>query len=283
MYNFDPNINKIIFISVGGNNAGDTYCSPHLFYDFKNFNIQYTKKWDIVNNSKNNIFIFGGGGIIDTNRDRYNYYKNLNESNIYFHWGSGSNRLNLKQINWKPAKTEIDVRNDILENFVYVGRRDFLNNYYPNHEYVPCVSCKIKNLQNKYKIKRKIGIIQHMFLKQIKNLNYPTISMNLSKYNINEIIKFIGESEIIITGSFHAAYWSLLMQKKVIINGNWSSKFDTLKYKPIILSENIENDIKKCVIPPPEYLKECIDLNDKFYNKINNKIKELTKKIEYSD
>jgi len=271
-------INKIIFISCGGKNAGDLYCSPHLFYNFNDYKVEYTNNWDSIYKSKNNIIIFGGGGIIDTNKDRSKYYKNLEKSNFYFHWGSGSNKLNLKEINWKPSPNEIDINDDILENFIFVGRRDHLKNYYDKHEYVPCVSCKIKLLQNNYKIKRKIGIIQHMWLKQIKNLNYPSISVNLGKYNINEIIKFIGESEIIITGSFHGAYWSLLMQKKVIINGNWSSKFNTLKYKPIILSSNIENDIKKCVIPPPEYLKECIELNDKFYHKIKNKITELTKK-----
>jgi len=275
--NFNPNINKIIFISCGGDNAGDLYCSPHLFYNFNDYKVEYTNNWHSIYESKNNIIIFGGGGIIDTNKDRTKYYKTLEKNNCYFHWGSGSNKLNLKEINWEPSPNEIDINDDILENFIFVGRRDHLKNYYDNHEYVPCVSCKIKQLQNNYEIKRKIGIIQHMWLKQVTNLNYPTISMNLSKYDINEIIKFIGGSEIIITGSFHAAYWSLLMQKKVIINGNWSSKFNTLKYKPIILSKNIENDIKKCIIPPPEYLKECIELNDKFYNKIKNKITELTK------
>jgi hypothetical protein len=275
--NLVEEVNKIIFISCGGKNAGDLYCSPHLFYNFNDYKIEYTNDWNLINKSKNNIIIFGGGGIIDTNKNRSEYYKNLEKSNLYFHWSSGSNKLNLKEINWKPSPKEININDDILENFIFVGRRDHLKNYYDKHEYVPCVSCKIKLLQNNYKIKRKIGIIQHMWLKKIKNLNYPTISMNLEKYNINEIIKFIGESEIIITGSFHGAYWSLLMQKKVIINGDWSSKFNTLKYKPTLLSSNIENDIKKCVIPPPEYLKECIELNDKFYHKIKNKIKELTK------
>lgn len=75
----------------------------------------------------------------------------------------------------------VDIYDDIFENFIFVGRRDYLKNYYYNHEYVPCVSCKLDLLQNSYKIKR----------------------------------------------TFNA--------KKVIINGSWSSKFDTLKYKPTLL------------------------------------------------
>ena len=94
----------------------------------------------------------------------------------------------------------------------------------------------------------------------------------LNKYNIKQIIKFIGESEIIITGSYHAAYWSQLMNKKVIINGNWSSKFDTLKYKPVLLSDNIENDILALKTVPKNYLDECININDNFYKKIMDNI-----------
>ena len=269
---------KIIFVSCGGNNAGDKFCSPHLYYKFDEYKIEHYSglssrgSWNRINKSRNSIVIFGGGGIIDTNNDKHNHYKKLEKSNMYFHWGSGSNKLNIKNIDWKPAKNEINVHDDILENFIFVGRRDYLDKYYNNHEYVPCVSCKLEQLQNNYKVKRRIGIIQHMWLKQIRNLNYPTITMNLSKYDISKIIKFIGESEIIVTGSFHGAYWSLLMKKKVIINGSWSSKFDTLKYKPVTLSKNIEDDIKKCIIPPTDYLEECIRLNDTFHSKILNTI-----------
>ena len=111
-----------------------------------------------------------------------------------------------------------------------------------------------------------------MWIKLIKKPQFPQINMNLAKYKIDEIIRFIGESEIIITSSFHAAYWALLLNKKVIINGNWSNKFDTLKYPPVLLSDNLENDIQNCIVPPTDYLNECIDLNDAFYKKVMNLI-----------
>lgn len=260
---------KITFVSMGGTNAGDVYSSPLLFYNFDGYNTEQINDFNLVKKLENNIVIFGGGGILDTNKNRSSYYKNLNQSNIYFHWGSGSNRLNPEKTNWRPKKIELNIDDDILENFVYVGRRDYFSKYYNKHEYVPCVSCKIPQLQDDYKIEREIGVVQHKWLQQITNLNYPKTSMRLSN-DVSEIIKFIGESEAIVTGSFHAAYWGLLMGKKVIINGAWSSKFDTIKYKPVSLSNNIKKDIEKCVIPPLEYLKECIELNDKFYDKILN-------------
>ena len=251
-------------------NAGDALSSPKLYYNFNsNYNFNTISLSSAVN-KRSSIIIFGGGGIIDTNRERNELYKNLHGSNILIHWGSGSNKLNVNKINWKISDNEKQFNNDTLDNFKIVGRRDYMDSYLPNHEYVPCVTCKLKFLKHNYEIKRRIGIVQHMWLKQISNMNYPTICMNLDKYNIEEIIKFIGESEVIITGSYHAAYWGLLLQKKVIINGNWSSKFDTLKYKVQELTDNIEKDIDKCEIPPKTYLDECIQINDNFYKKVLN-------------
>ena len=259
---------KILFINCGGTNAGDKYSCPLLFYNFNNYEVHYSNNFDDVNKYKNSIVIFGGGGIIDTNKDRNIYYNSLEKTNKYIHWGSGQNRLNLDQIKWKINSNEIHFENDILSNFILVGRRDYMNNYYNNHEYVPCVSCKLKQFKIKYENKRRIGVIQHAWLQQIKQTEYPSINMDLNKNSIDSIIRFIGESEIIITGSYHAAYWGFLLNKKVIINGNWSSKFDSLKYKPTLLTNNIEKDITNCVDVCKNYLNECIELNDNFYNKI---------------
>jgi hypothetical protein len=237
---------------------------------FSEFNINEKNR---NNKLKNTIVIFGGGGILDVTSTMSCLYNNMDVSNKCFHWGSGSNRLNLNVIDWKLAKDEIDVKDDVLKNFCLVGRRDYQNNYYENHTYVPCVSCKLQYFKKRYEIKRRIGVVNHTGLKLIKNFSFPKIDMNLTKYKIDEIIKFIGESEIIITSSFHAAYWGLLMNKKVLINGNWSSKFDTLKYKPTLLSGDLEKDILNCYVPPKDYLDECINLNDAFYEKIMRLLK----------
>lgn len=246
-------------------NAGDTFCSPFLFYDFKKFTCIKINTHN-VDNLKNSIIIFGGGGLLDTNTKLSNIYINVEKNNKCFHWGTGSNKLNIENINWKASDNEINIEDDALSNFIYVGRRDYLNNYLNKHEYVPCVSCKFKYFDYKYEIKRKVGIVEHMWLHQI-NLNYPKINMSLSKYKIEEIIKFMGESEIIITSSYHGMYWATLLGCKVIIKTNWSSKFDTFKYKPVILSNDLDNDIKLSK-NYPNALKECRELNDNFYLKI---------------
>lgn len=270
---------KIYFVSNGGSNAGDYYCSPELYYDFENYQVIKINTHKLVSSEstselklKDAIIIFGGGGIIDVTKRMNSFYKNLDPSNKCFHWGSGSNRLNPEKTHWELNTDEIEIKDDTLKNFILVGRRDYLDSYYENHTYVPCVSCKLPYLKLKYKIKRRIGVVDHMSIKINKRFKFPRISMNLDKFKIDEIIKFIGESEIIITSSFHAAYWALLLNKKVIINKNWSSKFDTLKYQPALFSGNLERDIRSCIVPPADYLKECIELNDAFYQRVMSSI-----------
>ena len=266
-------MNNIYFINCKGTNAGDAYCSPLLYYNF-NTNIEhlsFIKEKNKILNIKESILIFGGGGILDTNTIHNSFYKKIDKSNICIHWGSGSNGLNINNINWKINNNEINYKKDILENFKIIGRRDYINNYLPNHEYVPCVSCKLEGLIKKYEIKRRVGILEHMFLHKIK-LKYSKITMNLKKYNIDQIIKFIGESDVIFTSSYHGMYWATLMNKKVIIKTNWSDKFDYFKYKPVIYSGDIEKDIEKAKTYPKS-LEECIKLNDNFYKKINNILK----------
>ena len=107
-------------------NAGDLYCLPLLFYKFPGYKTIYINKFNEINKFKNSIIIFGGGGILDTNKERNKYYNNLEKSNLYIHWGSGSNRLNLNKITWKINDNEKNVKDDILNNFKFIGRRDYL-------------------------------------------------------------------------------------------------------------------------------------------------------------
>lgn len=262
----------VYFMYSGGHNAGDLYCCPKFHYEFPEFEVKELFFRDIeqVRAIQNSVIVFGGGGIIDVTTTMSKFYRHMVRTNRCFHWGSGSNKLNPLHIDWALNEDEVKVADDILDKFVLVGRRDYLPQYYANHSYVPCVSCKLPQLQEEYVVKRRIGIVNHVKLKQITGLNYPTINMDLNQRTIDDIVRFIGESEIVIVSSYHAAYWGLLLGKKVLINGNWSSKFDTLKYPVTLLTSDLEECIARCVIAPSTYLSECIRLNDEFYTQIRS-------------
>ncbi|NNK87633.1 MAG: hypothetical protein HKO90_05075, partial [Flavobacteriaceae bacterium] len=107
-----------------------------------------------------------------------------------------------------------------------------------------------------------------------KSAKRPDLAKKLAKYplssnttNLEEMISFIGKSHILVTDSYHAMYWGILMEKKVIAIPT-TSKFFDFKYKVVISSyDSFEDDLKK----PGFYtgvLEECRDINRKFADRV---------------
>jgi hypothetical protein len=253
-------------------NVGDYFCAPHHYfenlnnpidiYDYKNIEKDVRNHW--VNSITTNALIIGGGGLL--NRGSFEnpmqvFEKLALKGKRTVLWGVGHNSKNKKDFN------KLKSYNININNFGLVGTRDygFVDNY------VPCVSCLNTVFDKEYTSTQETGIIFHK--KTLKNTylvekfkDYPTSS---NTTNLEELINFIGKSGTIITDSYHAMYWSILLGKKVAVVPN-SSKFFNFKYNPIITSfENCLEDAKKA----PQYdgvLEECRDLNMKYYSKVAN-------------
>lgn len=258
---------------IDKNNVGDFYCAPHLYFDVlkdKALDIFDYKVDDrnVTNNFiekiSNNSLIIGGGGILNRSgfSKQMKLFEKLTEKNKKIVlWGLGHNRKDHSTFNKK-----VDYNIDISK-FGLVGTRD----YSMPGEYVPCVSCMHSIFDNDYSSVQETGIIFHKDTLKKNNLlkrleNYPTSS---NTTNLEEMVGFIGKSETIVTDSYHAMYWSLLLNKKVIAIPN-SSKFYDFKYKPVFSSfDNFEDDIKK----GQSYsgiLEECREINHKFADKAFN-------------
>ena len=148
-----------------------------------------------------------------------------------------------------------------FEKFKLLSIRDYGKN--KNELFVQCPTCMIKTLNKVFKCKRRIGVVchkDHLFDTQ----GYESITNRVS---LGKILKFIGESEVIITNSYHAYYWATLMNKKVILRDAFSDKFNYLKYKPVFYSGNLEKDISEAKIYDMA-LNECREQNLSFYNKV---------------
>ena len=114
-------------------------------------------------------------------------------------------------------------------------------------------------------LKRKIGVIEHLAF-PIYEFNFEKIS---NSFAIESIIKFIGESEIIITNTWHCSYWALLMNKKVILYHPFSTKYEHYKYPPTIYSGDLEQDIKAAK-NYPTFLQESMLMNKNFAKSLLN-------------
>lgn len=258
---------------IDKNNVGDFYCAPHLYFDVlkdKSLDIFDYKVDDknVTNNFiekiSNNSLIIGGGGLLNRSgfSKQMKMFEKLTDKNKKIVlWGLGHNRKDPSTFN---KKVDYNIN---ISRFGLVGTRD----YSMPGEYVPCVSCMHSIFDKDYSSIQETGIIFHKDTLKKNNLlkrleNYPTSS---NTTNLEEMVGFIGKSETIVTDSYHAMYWSLLLNKKVVAIPN-SSKFYDFKYNPVFSSfDNFEDDIKK----GHSYsgiLEECREINHKFADKVFN-------------
>ncbi|MDR1123169.1 MAG: polysaccharide pyruvyl transferase family protein [Elusimicrobiota bacterium] len=251
---------KIHFIHrIANVNAGDLNCCPlSYYYDFfKDYNVLKHDIWNIDYSeiSGEDIVILGGGGMLYVEENfQENINRLLNLCKNVIGWSIGFNTHSDR-----PIRTQID-----LTKFALLGIRDFAH---PSKiSYLPCVSCKHSDFYTfkNTEIKREIGIVEHKYFPVIKDLEFERID---NSFNFVEIIKFIASSKIIITSSYHLTYWATLMEKKVIVDNPFSTKFKFFKHKPIFYSGNLGRDISSAKIYP-NALKEAIELNDKFFEKV---------------
>lgn len=272
--NAEQQNNDVINIHrIDKGNVGDYYCAPHLYFDelkgkkldifdFKSTNEQIAKNW--INKVSNNALIIGGGGLL--NRGSFEKQMKLfqqlsTKGKKTVLWGVGHNSKN------KHEFGDISSYNIDATKFGLVGVRDFSM----KENWVPCVSCMHSIFDRTFEETQETGIIYHK--KTVKNKQLLKKLQNYSSTsnttNLEDMISFIGKSNTIVTDSYHAMYWSILLGKKVVAIPN-SSKFFDFKYQPIISSfKEFEKDLHKAK-SYSGVLEECREVNIKFADKVFN-------------
>ena len=214
---------KIIFAHVKRTaNTGDKRSSPILYYRdfFRLFDAVEIDLFDLKNIAinPNDFVIIGGGGIINSGVKWNNLIEHaINQTGNVIFWGCGFNK---KQTDFP----EMDISRALL-----VGIRDYYN---PFFRFVPCVSCKSRYFDLQYQVKREIGIVKHHSRPLALHKSFSGIEAISNDANIAEIIRFIGESECIISNSYHALYWASLLGKKTgRLDANNNTRFNLCQYQ----------------------------------------------------
>ena len=252
-------------------NIGDFYCGVHHYFDKlkgKQLDIfDYKREDQAIRDNwfekiTQNALIIGGGGLL--NREGFDLQMKLFEQlgekgKKTVLWGLGHNAKE-RNTYGKISKYNVDT-----SKFGLVGVRD----YGMKEEWVPCASCLHPIFDEKHEVKNEIGMIFHKKTLNDKRIlkkfeNFPSTANNAV---FEDVIQFIGETDTILTDSYHAMYWSLMLGKKVMVFPN-SSKFYNFKYQPVISSfSNFENDLKK-VQSFSGILEDCRETNLKFSEKV---------------
>ena len=206
----------------------------------------------------------------DLHREFHDKYQELVQDTINkigpttaprFIWGAGHNggpETEFLKIRWPKA----------FSKFNLIGIRDF--DPTSKFHWVPCASCMHPAFDKTYEIKNDIIWYEHK--KQlIKDFGKDVIPRFVNTGdNMDQTIELLGSANIILTNSYHGAYWGTLLKKKVIlVGGTWSSKFKFMKYPPVLLSK--KEDWHDHVESAPIFenaLEDCRQANRGYWNLI---------------
>lgn len=250
------------------NNPGDYWSRPNHY-----FPISANEIVDIANIKDlktSEPIIFGGGGLLG----RITWDKNVQElveNNHVILWGAGQNFYGQKK---KGDLVGVHVESSLpnyIDSFKQIGLRDYNLNY----DWVPCASCMHPALSKAKKIKphKQVLGIEHNKIK-IKSPLFDCVSHSIEPDKLEDFLCYIAQYENIITNTYHGAYWSLLLGKKVIVQP-WSSKFNNLKWN--YATTDREGPKNKSIFSIFESIKqnnktaldEARESNNKFYKSLH--------------
>ncbi len=252
-------------------NIGDYYCGPHHYFealkgksldifDYKSEDTAIRNKW--VDTITNNALIIGGGGLLNYHgfsKQMRLFQKLRAKGKKTVLWGVGHNS-HRKYTFGRVSKYNIDT-----SEFGLVGVRD----YKMKESWVPCVSCMHPIFDTSFNLKNEIGVIFHKKTLRRKKVieKFKDLPSMSNQADFEGVVQFIGETDIILTDSYHAMYWAILLGKKVMVFPN-SSKFYDFKYTPVISTfSRYKNDLK-FLKSYSGVLEECREINRVFSQKV---------------
>jgi len=173
-------------------------------------------------------------------------------------WGAGHNDLS-ESNTLKYSK--------FLSEYRAVGIRDYQEG--SKYDWVPCASCLHPALRGNYTIKNDVIWFEHK--KQlIKDFgNDPIPRFVNSGANIEQTIELLGSANIILTNSYHGAYWGTLLGKRVVVVDAWSTKFTRMKHTPAFKhKKGTWQEAAETAKTYPDALNECINVTQQFWDRI---------------
>ena len=256
-----------IIVGGGGllNNEfiGDTF--EKIFSEADKLQLEnlWKQKWQVCNVDNNEL----NQKFTEEFRQLVKKYIDLipTKSTPRFLWGAGTN-ADVKP--GKQSKQGISYPSGLV-NFDLIGVRDWGT----EHQWVPCASCMHPALRQNYAIKNDIIWFEHK--KQLlRDFGHDSIPRFInSGANIEQTIELLGSANIILTNSYHGAYWGTLLKKRVVLVSAWSSKFYSMKHQPYMLDKGV--DFKSILDQVPIHhtaLDECINANTNFWNQIRGRV-----------
>lgn len=199
--------------------------------------------------------IIGGGGLFKRNNERSmrHWHKTASKTVV---WGAGLNdndgRLQDYGAEWRNGKR------------LLMGVRDNLT---ADPEWVPCASC-MHPLFEEFRDQMKYR--EWAFYEGWETINGLSPAGRLScwgLHNMRQAIEFLASTSVVVTASYHGAYWATLLGCKVaVIPENDAAKFFHLRW-PVPIGHTSHDLIKKAVAHP-NALQEARERTTAYANRV---------------
>lgn len=235
-------------------NTGDKLCCPKLYFpawsEYPSNFLYYDNAGIAI--SSGPIVIGGGGVMVPESQGFYDFLFTLKRPCVV--WGAGTNGRADDPF-WMPSQ---------IDQFKLVGIRDFGVGL----PYVPCPSCLHPAFDMTAGPVHDF-IVFEAVTKPIE-IDAP-VRLNTNHPWFLDIAKSILSARTVVTNSYHGAYWSMLLNRRVILLEVDSNRFNYLKHKPPRCNYlNWTDFLKGDPIAPSDFKDESRSLNLDFASKVRS-------------
>ena len=99
--------------------------------------------------------------------------------------------------------------------------------------WVPDASCMSPVFDRSRRVEREVVLYEQADLEPIAIQGLPRLD-NKAGADLEEVATFLGSAEVVITNSYHGAYWSLLLGRRLLVYEPWCSKWLLTPWDPVV-------------------------------------------------
>lgn len=251
---------KIIFCHIlDEHNLGDQVCCPMDYVPIKDGSefVEMDIREDPEKFTADSI-VFGGGGLfhygVDVMMQKISEAARRKNPHVkLICWGPGTNYHGKTDAYWPP----------FLSGFDLVGLRDRGNPYH----WVPCASCLHPFFDQVTTAPTHEYVVYSHHQHPLK-IDGPTMTNDRPKDQFLPVLEFLSSGRIILTNTFHGAYWGLMLGRAVIIIEPFSNRFfhgfpTDMSYAETDTWQGVACDVTP-LTDPEQYLVDCRVANYSF-------------------
>jgi hypothetical protein len=248
-------------------NIGDRECTPfRWFADLAGPGLELV---DLSLNGEDaaalrgELVVLGGGGLLLPECWRLWVGPLFDRANQVIGWGIGHHH---DQVHLGPGEAPGDWRASVvryrddypLDRFALLGVRD----WGVPLRWVPDASCMHPAFDAPAPARHAVVVYTHDKLAPIP-IGAPRMS-NVGDAPFEAVLEFLAAGDVVVTNSYHGAYWATLLGRRAVVYEPWCSKFLLLRHPLPFASRDGWEKAAELAVSYPGALAECREASRAF-------------------